>query len=169
MHSRVPRLDFAAHSLSIGLVFRSGDDRMADYYSVLARAVVNLEFAGSRQNCSLGRARAVHTAYRTSQMPITWVKCRKRSLRCVRHRLSCGDHRLQRRHLSARSGARLRRRYPISDPAWRYGGSGVFIGPLVPHSIPEAPRLQSERRSCQMSQLSGARRSIGARFERISP
>jgi hypothetical protein len=38
----------------------------------------------------------------------------------------------------------------IQYPARRYGGSRVFVSPLVPHSIPQAPRLQPQRRSCQV-------------------
>lgn len=199
------KFDFAARSLSIGLVFSvKGHDRMADYYSVLARAVVNLETEDSAAREELyERARSIIVAELRKQNPkisaltITREQAaleaairrleaelrspardnnRKTSPQdrsnvaeadylgempkalaaiAVRHRLSGGGHRLQRRRLLARSGARQRRHYPISHPARRYGGSRLFISPVVPHGISEAPRLQPQRRSRPMTQLSG--------------
>src|SRR5215469_16405978 len=69
----------------------------------------------------------------------------------------------QRRRLPARSRARLRRYYPIPDPAWRDGRSRVLIGSAVPNGFSQAARLQPERRSRQVIQWSGARRSSAVR------
>ena len=53
------------------------------------------------------------------------------------------------RRLPARSGARLRRHHrryhPISDPAWRNGGSRMFIGSLSRDSVSQAAPVQSQR------------------------
>jgi hypothetical protein len=65
------KFDFAARSLSIGLVFSvKGHDRMADYYSVLARAVVNLETEDSAAREELyERARSIIVAELRKQNP----------------------------------------------------------------------------------------------------
>jgi hypothetical protein len=63
-------LDFTARPLNTGLVFRSGDDRMADYYSVLARAVVSLETGDSAAREELyERARSIIIAELRRQNP----------------------------------------------------------------------------------------------------
>lgn len=63
-------LDFAACPLNTGLVFRSGDDRMADYYSVLARAVVGLETEDAAAREELyERARSIIIAELRKQNP----------------------------------------------------------------------------------------------------
>jgi hypothetical protein len=63
-------LHFQARPLNIAFVFRSGDDRMADYYSVLARAVVNLETGehGAREEL-YERARSIIVAELRKQNP----------------------------------------------------------------------------------------------------
>jgi hypothetical protein len=169
---------------------------MADYYSVLARAVVNLETEdGAAREELYQRARSIIIAELRKQNPkisALTITREQAALEAAIRKLEAelqprardndrknSPHgrsdvaeadrlgempkalaamlfgtaylaaiiRLQRRRLPARSGARLRRHYSISHPARRYGGSRVFVSPLVPHGIPQAPRLQPQRRS----------------------
>jgi hypothetical protein len=191
-------LDFTARPLNIALLFRSRDDRMADYYSVLARAVVNLDTGdGAAREELYERARSIIIAELRKQNPkiaALTITREQAALEAAIRRLeaelqprprnddrknsqygrsdvaeadrlrempkalaamlfgclSGGGHRLQWRRLSARSRARLCRHYPISDSAWRYGRSRMFIGSLILHSFSEAPHLYSERRSRQI-------------------
>ena len=185
---------------------------MTDYYSVLARAVVNLEAedGGAREEL-YERARKIIISELRKQNPkisaltITREQAaleaairkleaelqpraknneRKSSLpdrsdlteadhlgempkalaaMLFGHRLSRRDLRLQRCCLPARSGARLRRYYPIPDPAWRDGRSRVPICSAIPSGFSQAARLQPEPRSRQVIQWSGARRSSAVR------
>jgi hypothetical protein len=63
-------LDFTARPLNIALLFRSRDDRMADYYSVLARAVVNLDTGdGAAREELYERARSIIVTELRKQNP----------------------------------------------------------------------------------------------------
>lgn len=74
MHSRVrwniPRWISRRARLISGSCFGQGDDRMADYYSVLARAVVNLETEDGAARAELyERARSIIIAELRKQNP----------------------------------------------------------------------------------------------------
>jgi len=63
-------LDFAARPLNIRGAFSVRDDRMADYYTVLARAVVNLEIGDDAARAELyERARGIIVAELRQQNP----------------------------------------------------------------------------------------------------
>jgi hypothetical protein len=160
---------------------------MADYYSVLARAVVNLETEdGAAREELYQRARSIIIAELRKQNPKISALTITREQAALEAAIRKLEAELQPRARDndrknsphgrsdvaeadrlgempkalaamlfgtaylARSGARLRRHYSISHPARRYGGSRVFVSPLVPHSLPQAPRLQPQRRSCQV-------------------
>jgi hypothetical protein len=189
---------------------------MADYYSVLARAVVNLETDDRAAREELyARARSIIVAELRKQNPkisaltITReqaaLEAAVRKLEAELQPRARGNNRRgspqQSRsegteavqlgeipkalaamlfgtaylaaiiafsaHLSARSGAGLRRYYPIPDSAWRHGDSRVFANPLIPNGFSKTPRLQPERLARQMMRLSEARPLTGVRFARI--